>query len=471
MNWLPISIGAYPVVLAANTLNINWQLEGRQTASFDVIDLDGSDTYTDGQIVEIESNGELIFSGVIQEPESERLSPSGGLLHHIQCIDWHYLADKRLAAESYVSQSAGDIATDLFTKYLEPEGVTIGQIDEGATVGETVINYVPASDAFTGLAERAGFIWFIDKLKQFYFVPRETFTAPFTLTPAEIYGTARLKRGNPLYRNRQFVRGIKAVTDTQNEIRMGDGETQAFALGFPIAKVPTVTVNTAPQTVGIKGVEEGKQVYWNKGDNTIYFATAPASGATIGIAYQGEYNLITRSDDRHQIEMRKTIEGGEGTGYVDAIEDITDLTTKEAGFEAGANLLDKYAQEGRRLTFQTFKSGLQPGQILTVNYPLLGLDSDELLITSVSAYDDNNYLVYEIEATEGPDLGDWTQFFKSLADKRISIDRISLGEDSTLVILVEKSGVIGITENVDVTVHACPVPSPTLYPSSALLPC
>ncbi|MFA5667552.1 MAG: hypothetical protein WC944_11245, partial [Candidatus Cloacimonadaceae bacterium] len=238
MNWsifeagIQISINSYPVVLAANTLNINWQLEGRQTASFDVIDLDGSDTYTDGQIVEIESNGELIFSGVIQEPESERLSPSGGLIHHIQCIDWHYLADKRLAAESYISQSAGDIATDLFTKYLEPEGVTIGQIDEGATVGETVINYVPASDAFTGVAERAGFIWFIDKLKKFYFVPRETFTASFTLTANEIlHNTARLKRGNPLYRNRQFVRGIKAVTDTQNEIRTGDGVANAFALG------------------------------------------------------------------------------------------------------------------------------------------------------------------------------------------------------------------------------------------------
>jgi hypothetical protein len=70
------------------------------------------------------------------------------------------------------------------------------------------------------------------------------------------------------YRNRQMV-SYEELTAVRTETFAGDGFTQTFGVEFPIALAPTVSVNGVAQTVGIGGLEDGKQWYWNRGANEV----------------------------------------------------------------------------------------------------------------------------------------------------------------------------------------------------------
>ncbi len=471
---LTVTIGGNSVTIVKNSLSIDKRIEERSTASFSIIDLDSSQEYIKGQVVEIydEDSTDDEFTGFIDTPESQRLGKTSGVVWTITCVVNTYLADKRIAAESYESQTAGYIVDDLFDKYLAAEGVTIGAIQTGPTITQAVINYVRVSDAFDALGEKAGFIWYIDEDCKLYFIDRITYTAPWTATSDDMLPDPRprLSGGNPLYRNRQYIRGGKAVTDLQTENRTGDGETKSFALGFPLAQEPTITVDSVTQTVGIKGVETGKDVYWNKGDNTIYFDTAPANTKAIVIQYYGQYNIIAISTDNAEIATRQAIEGG--TGYVDDISDEMDNDTAEAAFQSAAAKLQEYCRDAQQFTYSTRRYGLKPGQLQTVNYPLLGLSSVQMLIESVRITQESDEPIYTITAVVGPKIGSWAKYFKTLSrDRKIIVDKLSVGEDSILIILVQESETTGLSEAVTETVYACPVPATTLYPSTSLYPC
>lgn len=61
------------------------------------------------------------FAGFIETCDIEK---RGKVWYHsIRCIDNHYLATKRVIAETYKNVQAGDVLTDIFSKYLAAEGV------------------------------------------------------------------------------------------------------------------------------------------------------------------------------------------------------------------------------------------------------------------------------------------------------------------------------------------------------------
>lgn len=401
---------------------------------------------------------------------------TSGIYHYIKCADYHYKADKRIAAESYKNKTAGYIVADLRTKYLNAEGVTVGEIQDGPTLKQVVVNYVPTSEAFDALAEKANFVWYIDELNKLYFIDRVTNAAPWAAdindpTCFTRTGKPVLSKGNPLYRNRQYVRGGKSLTDEQTENRTGDGEQKSFVVGFPLAKVPTIKENEVEKTVGIKGLDTDKDWYWSKGDIVLTAEVAPAVDVAIQFIYIGEWSIIVLSEDDVAIIDRQDVEGG-GTGYVDDIAEDTDASSMEAAFETAAKKLQKYAVIGRKFTYQTHRSGLKPGQLQTVNYPLLNLNNEEMLIEAVKIRGEGKLLTYDITVIQGPELGSWSRLFQQLAGARkTAIDKLNVGEEATLIILVQKSDEWGWQESVDVTVFACPVPSTTLYPSTSLYPC
>lgn len=401
---------------------------------------------------------------------------ASGLYHSIRCADNHYLADKRIAAESYEDKTAGYIVADLWAKYLDAEGVTVGEIQDGPTLKQVVVNYVRVSEAFDALAEKADFIWEIDELKRLFFIDRSTNAAPWTAdindpTCFTRDGEPVLSKGNPLYRNRQYIRGPRSLTDEQTVDRTGDGETESFVVGFAVAKVPTIKENGVEKTVGIKGVDTGKDWYWSKGDIVLTAEVAPAVGVAIQFIYTGQFNVIVRSEDKVAIINRQDVEGG-GTGYVDDIAEDTDLDSMAAAAQAASLKLQKYVVMGRKFTFQTHRSGLKPGQLLTVNYPLLNLNNAEMLIEAVGIRGEGKLLTYDVTAIEGPELGNWSRFFQAVAGARkIAIDKLNVGEESTLIILVQASEAWGWNEETEVRVRACPICSETTVIGPTLVIC
>jgi len=468
--------GVIPEIKKGST-SVDLRIEERSKASFIVVDREETKSYQQGQPITIyDATDTRIFGGVIQNPiKTYAISPAGGRYHHLTCSDWHYLADKRLVAESYLATAAGTIVTNIITNYLADEGVTVGNIEAGPDIVEAVFNYVRASDAFDALAEKAGKIWFIDENKALYFQDRDITAAPWDADSATNINDCRLVGGNPKYRNRQYIRGGRDTTLEQTEEFVADGKQNAFTLSFSLAKVPTSIKEDggAAKTLGIKGLDAPGdfEYYWNKGDPTIYATIDPGAGVVVEVKYYGFFDILVLTEDPAEIAAQQTIEGA-GTGYVEDISDEPKLTDKDASIDSGQAKLARLGVSGRRFKYQTVETGLKPGQLQTINYPTLGVNSESMLIESVAIGGLGSLVTYDIVAITGPETGSWESYFKALASmKQEVIDRLNIGTEQILIILVGEDENWGWTETIVETPATCSFPSLTTYPSLTIYPC
>ena len=312
---LSVAIDGVTMPLLANRFKMRDRVQERSTADFQIRDDAGSCplcTASFGTSVSVSSPAGVVFDGFIYTVTTRRLAPSADgtptLVHAVRLMDNHYRADKRLVAAAYRGQTAGEIALTLWTTILEDEGVyaatdgtpamgdaPAGAVFDGITLGQVIFNYVPIATALDRLAEASDYVWWIGHNRNLNFMPRSTITAPWTLTGANIQGVPTWTERGTKYRNQQFVTGGRITTDDQTERFTGDGIQQTFVVGYPLATVPTVTAIGVPQTVGIRGLETGRQWYWNKGSNEIsqeLTDTPLADTQALRITYKGLATVV-----------------------------------------------------------------------------------------------------------------------------------------------------------------------------------
>lgn len=442
-------IGGVTLDLVKGSPRVNQRIEERSTAVFVVIDTAGALSFQRGQPVSLyDANDTLIFGGLVDKPKIAAMSPMGGLHHELRCIDYHYLADKRLVIASYSTEKAGDIVTSLHTDFLDAEGVTIGEIQEGPELVKVVFNYVSVSEALDSLAEYAGFTWFIDEQKRLYFIDRATNATDWdwsTLTPKPAGGLVTLDTGNPLYRNHQYVRGGTGLTSSLiTEDRIGDGSITSFIMGYPLGTTPTVTEDLGPELdIGIRGLDTGKDYYWNKGDNVVTAEVAPANTVAVQIKYYGQYPLISSAINETERAARQALEGG--TGLVEKIVEEGWHETVGSSLESSKAKIAAFAQSAKKFTYPTTASGIRPGQLQTIDYPLLGLNNVEMLIESViMTSQGDNFEIYNITAIVGPVTGSWVKFFSTLIRRQTAVLKIG---DAVLLGLLGKSEALSLAES------------------------
>ena len=444
-----VLVGGTTVTVVSGSLSVDSRIEERSTASFVVIDTAGSGSYPRGTPVLIyDPDGTLVFGGFVDAPTKVKEGRSG-LLHTVSCIDNHFLADKRLAVKSYTDKTLAYIVTDLHTSYLSAEGVTLGTIQTGPTFDSVVFNYVRVSDCFDALKELSGFIWEIDESKVLDFIDRATNAAPWQLDNSTNRPVGRpvITGGNPLYRNYQYVRGGTGLTSEQTETFTGDAVTKAFTVGYKIAQVPTVTVDASAQTVGIKGVDTEKNCYWNIGDGTVTFDTAPGNALAVVVVYYGQYPLIALVTSEGQRVSRAAIEGG--TGISENMVTETEHNTANSITESAAGKISRYATEAEKFVYHTTTSGIKPGQLQEITYSLFGLAAHEMLIESVGYTSDGSLVDYTVTAITGPAMGSWAKFFYNVI--RRQDNAIKLG-DSLLLILLRTEETLAVTETTSLDV-------------------
>lgn len=442
----------------AFSLSIDTAVEERSTCDLVIPDDATNLTFAQGDEVTVDDGADRIFGGYVDSAELESPPPHSWRRWRLSCIDRHYLADRRIAAKAYEDTSAGAIVTDLHTRYLSDEGVTLGTVEDGPTVGQATFNYVSVSEALDELAERAGFTWEIDATKTLDFRTRESKAAPWTLTGSDALKDVRKSVGNPKYRNRQWVRGGRAKTDTQTETKSGDGERRDFAMGFPLAEKPTVQVNGTSQTVGIKGVDDGKQWYWNKGDENVTQdrdETKLTSSDTLQVDYVGLYNIVAVVENDDEVTAEKGQSGG--TGQVENVMEVPQSTDRGDSFDLAEAKLAKFATVGEQVRARTTRSGLKAGHLLTVDLPDLDLNSVEMLVTKVGISDHTgNSLIYDVECVTGPNNGSWSLFFRDLS-RRIGefVDFVRVGSGEVVSILNRVPETLEASESVTQDVFAC----------------
>lgn len=384
------------------------------------------------------------------------------------------------AASDWVLGSAGALTSYQPGSVWELGGTST--IQAGPLVTSYVVNYKPVSTALDDLAKLAGFYWVIDQYKRLTFAAQSTYTSPFIFDGTQaLDGSTFVEDTSPLYRNAQYELGGTEVTSAQTETQKGDGSKRVFQTSFPIHSVPSnIHIDAgAAQTVGILGVDTGKQWYWNKGiaqvtqDNS---GTVLTSANVLSITYVGEYKVIAYASDTAQQLAEQAVEGGAGvsTGIVENVVADASLITASQAFQNAAALLAKYATSGQILTFRTKTPGLAAGQLLTVNLPSppWSFTGQQVLIESVTITYDDFFFWWDVKALSGPVNSNWVQFFQALADTQTPIDlAASGGLQQSVAILAAFTMAFTWAMTYTATVFACPICGPSTLCAPTLICC
>lgn len=469
-----IKVSGATVDFQVNSIDIDNAIGARSTASFSILDKDGNMSYSKGQQVQIyeEDGTTIVFGGVIDKPISKYLSlASNAKIHSIQCVDYLYITDKRLIAKVYTNLSAGYIVNDILTKYLAAEGITAGTIQDGPTVSEAVFNYSTITTAIEKIAELAGFEFDIDANKQLNFFHRGTNYNYNVITETSAIKNVQVEPVAEDYRNKQYIKGGMATTDLQTENKIGDGNAKSFVVSFPLAKAPTITVAGIGKAVGIRGIDSGKDWYWNKNENVISQddnGTLLTNTQTLSITYQGLYNIIAISYDKAELLKMQALDST--TGIVESIVDDPYATNKQAAFDSAAAKLKRYARVGRRITFDTLLTGYAAGQLIHVSFPSYNID-DYYLIESCKAVElgaNDGRMVYSLSVVDGSATGGWANFFKKLVNNTSLVVRENIQENEILQTLQTFNKTWLQTDNSNIFIDV--LPSVSLYPSATLYP-
>ena len=496
-----VLIDGLEVFVIAGSLTVDNTIGRRGSASFTVYS-DNVTHYQQYQKVTIyDANQNLIFSGYLDQPKEQKPGFQPSLIHTLTCTDQHFLADKRIMAASFVNKTCGTIAQYIWSNFLAAEGVTVGQIFDGllpssdlypsptlypggnvGLIPQASYAYCKVSEALDSLVTAAStsgipYYWMIDQYKKLYFVPYTTIINPNVVDGTKIdqKGTPPyVQRQNSLYRNTQYITGGVAQTSPQTENRLGDGVTTAWTMGFQLSSLPAITVNGTAKTVGIKGVDSGKDFYWNKGDATITQdsgGTVLTAVQTLQVVYIGQYPNVTITSNTAQIGFEKSLDGS--TGIIESVTNDSSLLNTTNALNLASQLLTRYGVQGTILEFTTLDNSFAPGQIITVNLPDHALNNVDMLVESVSASDqmDGINLWNTVTAVLGPYDVSWIDFFSTILKQPQIANAINIGVSQDVTLLANFTGGVSTSATLSAQVFSCPVVNTTLFPATGLYPC
>ena len=443
------------------SLSINDELESRGTADFILVDAANTISPAPGQSVDIKLNvglsSTLVFSGTIQTiqerwPVMDIDSPFHTL--KIKAVDHNSIADRFLVGRTYAEgQLPGEVVKDLRTNYLDAEGVGIGNIENGSfTLGVVSFNYESVADCLDDLAELIGFIWYIDHYRNLYFQARDTTAASFGYSDSSLpIRSLKKERTRQSYRNRQYLRAGRDVQATANtETFTGDGDRRTFTVGLPLGEAPTITLEldgggAVAQTVGINGVDDGKDWYYQIDSNNIEQdsdGTKLTSSDTLSVTYKGLIPIIVQADLEDQQEQRADESGG--SGIWEAIEDDERIEDANFALERASGLLGRYGRFPETLSIQTDAGRLRAGQVQNIELTRESVNG-EYLIQSCRARDQgNNTLVYSYKCVDGAMVGGWVAFFRKLSQAGRTFE---IRDNEIFIIMREKNVRLDISDS------------------------
>lgn len=414
-----------------------------------------------GHSIRFYVGGTLSFNGSIERTSSAVLGfdPNNKAeTIDIECVDKTQTLDRRLLFQNYETpeQTAGDIALDIITR-LANEGLLPGTIEPGVKVEKAIFPYVTYTQALRELADLSGVNWWIDSYDNVNFVEQSSYIAPFQLTEqSRPYKNFQNNSTREQLKNRYYLRAGKALTDLQTENFAGDGQRRTFTIAFPFGRLPTVLVNRGfgfiEESVGIRRDGSNSKWFMDFGSNEI---NQNESESVLGllhvlrINYQGLFPLIMQGDSLTSVTERKEVEDGT-TGLYESLEDDQDVDTLALAVLKIQTLLRRFAKLLDTASFDTFRSGLRPGQIITINLPDSENIEGEFLITevneSVILEKDFAWASYNVKVTSGEFVGGWLDWFRRLEERG---KRFVIRENEILSLGPVTFDVVGVSDEIE----------------------
>jgi predicted XRE-type DNA-binding protein len=344
--------------------------------------------------------------------------------HVVTCADNSDFAHRILAPERvYVKQKLNDILRNLLVDQLG-YGVTATTITpgEGPQIERLEIGFQQPTmaEVFDELISiSGGGIWWIDEERDFRYQLGAPSTATFTIDDASDWieiRTLALEESLENYANKLVVTAARYRMPEQTQSFSGSHPTQPtngtrkqWILDRAAAAAPVITVNGVEKTVGIAGVDTGKDWYWSEGSRDIEQdegAVALPNTATLAITYSGLDRAVAFVENAAEMTAR-----GKWERHID----ISGLVTQTELDQKAAALLAEVSQPTYvlRLTVAKFAAERpKPGDRIDINrtgYRVVsGLIVDQVQILPI--FDSEPVeLQRVVVARKGPKIADGAQ--------------------------------------------------------------
>src|SRR5258708_15366493 len=226
-------------------------------------------------------------------------------------------------------------------------------------------------------------------------------------------------------------------------------------MSFDVSMVATVSVNTGSgyvtKSVGIQGVDTGKDFYWSKGSPLITQDSAGTklrgspSNDLLKVVYVGQYPTVIVSSNYAQVSYEQGLDGT--SGIVEEVETDSTITSLANGYAEAGQLLTRYATQGTQLRFMTMDSQFVPGQLVTFDLPDYNLHMVDMLIESVNASDqvDGLNIWFTVTAVLGAYDITWQDFFSKLLVQQTIPNSINVVVSQSLPLLQQFTATVSIT--------------------------
>ena len=326
--------------------------------------------------VQMYDNGALVFAGNISEIDTQ----IEGLLKTTTCVckDFLGLADGKVVAKVYTSQTGTQIVQDIFTTFVS--GFTTTHVNCPVVLDAMRFNYLTVAQAMQKLMQSVGggYDWYIDYNMDVHVYQTGAVVAPFSLDDTSgnhVYGSLNFKNDFSQIKNSITVRGTNNTSAAINAKLVADGAQIIFPVGyfnmtgFSASKALAASPTTfTALNVGVDGLDDPTafDCLYNSQEGLLRFPTASRPAAGDVIAYSGTptFPIISQVKDPVSIAQYGVYE------YV--IVDRSIASKSNARNKANAELL-LYGQPIITGSFRTSKSGLIAGQVMAINCPAIGL--------------------------------------------------------------------------------------------------
>jgi hypothetical protein len=266
------------------------------------------------------------------------------------------------------------------------------------------------------LAQSSGDYYWALNSNALTFAERQAVPSPWILHSSDLLFTPRVKPtfSADLYRDRMQITNCLGTVTVTGEEKIADGTASSWQMAYPLYSAPTITVQSVSKTVGVLGVDTGKDFYWQAASNSISQDSGAAkipSGYVISVNYVGQFFTTVTRDNLTEQAARQAIEGG--TGIVEAIEDGKQMLVSAATTYADGLLARNSNNNTVEIQVSTRRAGLQKGQVVPAFLPEHTINNAQLLVTNVVTIgeqlaDGTILYQYQVTATNGPNLSRWS---------------------------------------------------------------
>lgn len=289
-------------------------------------------------------NNSLFYVGIIQNVDfPEYSSRYETQIYTVTSLSLNSIFNNRLVSESYEDKYTHEIVSDLFTKYLVDEGLTLGTITTfGRRYDTYVANRLKLSDVLNELAGAVGAIPIIDNSLAFHFVDKTSF--PSKTPPNHIRALRKASDAKNL-RTVQYISGASEDTSLQTKSFTWTAGQTEIPLPYQLSSVVGVSINGTPAGVGFVGLDSSdpaKTFLWSYGAQTIALNSGatikPSTGDNVVAVFYGYYAVEVESKNLNLIEDIKARNGT--SGRIEVVNIDQTIKSTFDGEQAAIDLLN-----------------------------------------------------------------------------------------------------------------------------------